>query len=296
MSKLLWDVIQDTVIDGLKLLPFLFVTYLVMEYLESRTEKKTQQIVRKAGWLGPAWGGLLGIVPQCGFSAAAANLYAGRAISLGTLLAVFLSTSDEMLPIMISEAVPVPVIVRLLLTKAGIAVLAGFMVDAVCHILPGKPTGQADDESGLMIERLCEKEHCHCEEGGIVKSALRHTIHIFLFILLITFLLNLIFAVVGEDTLGLLISDMSVAGIFGAALVGLIPNCAVSVALTQLYLHGILSSGQLLAGLLVGAGVGLLVLYRVNPELKENLKITGLLYLIGVAGGLMVNGLGLNFL
>ncbi|MBQ1310551.1 MAG: arsenic efflux protein [Blautia sp.] len=289
------DVILDTLLDSVKILPFLFVTYLIMEYLESRTEDNVQKIVRKAGWLGPFWGGILGIVPQCGFSAAAANLYAGRAISLGTLLAVFLSTSDEMVPIMISETVPAKTMLHLLFTKAVIAVIAGFVIDAVCHILASKKTGQAEDDGGLMIERLCEKEHCHCEEGSILKSALRHTINILVFVFVITLVLNMAFHFAGEDRLIALAGKSPAAGLLAACIIGLIPNCGASVLLTQMYLRGIMTASQLIAGLLVGAGVGLLVLFRVNPDQKENLLITAILFAAGILGGILVGAMEISF-
>ncbi|MCI2049852.1 MAG: arsenic efflux protein [Lachnospiraceae bacterium] len=288
------DVLLDTLTDALKLLPFLFCTYLVMEYLESRTEGKTGEVVRKAGWLGPLWGGLLGVVPQCGFSAAAANLYAGRVISVGTLLAIFLSTSDEMIPIMISEAAPVSVMLKILLVKALYAVAAGFVIDGVCHIRAYSGTGQAEG-GAMQIERLCEKEKCHCEEGSIVRSALKHTLNIMIFVVLITLALNAAFYYVGEDRIMQAIAGRPVLGELTAALIGLIPNCGASVLLTQLYLKGIMSASQLIAGLLVGAGVGLLVLFRVNPDTKENIRITVLLYILGVAGGLMVWLFGISF-
>ena len=282
------EAVWDAVLDSLKILPFLFLTYLLMEYLESRTQGYVKTAVRKAGWLGPLWGGTLGMIPQCGFSAAASNLYAGRAISLGTLLAIFLATSDEMIPIMISESVPFLSMMQIVMVKAGIGIIFGFITDAVCHITKNQNTGQPEDEGELKIERLCEKEHCHCEEGSIIRSALHHTIHIILFILAITVILNLAFAFVGEERLILVMGRMPVGGIFLAALIGLIPNCGSSVLLTQMYLHGVMGASQLIAGLLVGAGVGLLVLYRVNPDQKENLLITAILYGFGVLGGLLV--------
>lgn len=293
-DRYLKDVFLDTAVDALKLLPFLFITYLIMEYLERRTEEKTGAVVRKAGWLGPLWGGLIGIVPQCGFSAAAANLYAGRVISLGTLMAIFLSTSDEMIPIMISEAAPVAVMGKILLVKAVTAIIAGFVIDAVCHMRASRETGQAEDDE-LRIERLCEKEHCHCEEGSIVKSALHHTVNILIFVVIITFVLNMAFYYAGEERITALLAGQPFLGELAAALIGLIPNCGASVLLTQLYLKGVMSASQLIAGLLVGAGVGLLVLFRVNPDTKENIRITFLLYLLGTVGGLLVRLVGIDF-
>lgn len=273
------DVIIDTLLDTVKLIPFLLLTYLAMEYLEHKTGQKAQELVRKAGKFGPVIGGVLGIVPQCGFSAAASNLYTGRVITLGTLLAIYLSTSDEMLPILISAQAPVRTIVFILLAKAAIGIVAGFVVDL---FFP------AHKEETHHIHEVCEQEHCHCEEGSIFRSALVHTIQISCFILIITFLLNLLFFFVGEDVLAEVILNRRILGPVLAAVVGLIPNCAGSVAITQLYLEGVIGTGAMLSGLLTGTGVGLLILFRVNHDRKENLKILGLLYFIGVLVGIVV--------
>lgn len=273
------DVIIDTLLDTVKLVPFLLLTYLAMEYLEHKTGRKTQGLVQRAGRFGPVIGGALGIVPQCGFSAAASNLYTGRVITLGTLLAIYLSTSDEMLPILISAKAPVRTIVFILLAKAAIGIVAGFAVDLVFS---------RRREEGHHIHEICEQEHCHCGEGSIFRSALVHTAQISGFILIITFLLNLLFFFVGEDVLAGLIRGRKVLGAVLAGLVGLIPNCVGSVAITQLYLEGVIGTGTMLSGLLTGTGVGLLILFRVNHDRKENLKILGLLYFIGVLVGIVV--------
>ncbi len=289
------DALLDAVIDSLKILPFLFLTYLAMEYLENHTEERVHALVKQAGWMGPLWGSLLGAVPQCGFSAAASNLYAGRTISLGTLIAIFLATSDEMLPIMISEAAPVGTVLKILLIKIVIGMICGFLVDALCHILASRKTGQAEDGEGFQIERLCEKEHCHCENGSIVISALKHTGNIILFVFLITLLLNIAFLYIGQETLSSVAASKPVAGMLFAALIGLIPNCGASVLLTQMYLHGVLPASHLIAGLLDGAGVGLLILFRVNPDWKENLLITAVLYVLALLFGFLLLALGLSF-
>ncbi|MBD5547679.1 MAG: arsenic efflux protein [Lachnospiraceae bacterium] len=283
------DIIVDTLLDGIKLLPFLFVTYLAMEYIEHKTSRKTQLIMKKSGKWGPVIGGILGIVPQCGFSTAASNLYAGRIITLGTLAAVFLSTSDEMLPILISQQAPSHTIIRVLAVKAVLGILAGLMIDVLMQI----KKGMAQEE--LRIEHMCDHQHCHCEEGKIIKSAIRHTLQIFLFIILISFLLNLLIGFAGEDTLAAFISEKPVLGPMVAGVIGLIPNCASSVVLTQLYLEGVLGAGAMISGLLAGSGVGLLVLCKVNDNLKENVKITLILYAIGVVSGIVIEMTGLVF-
>ena len=272
------EVLQETIIDGLKLIPFLFIAYLIMEFIEHKTSNKSREFIKKSGKFGPAIGGVLGIFPQCGFSAIAANLYAGRIITMGTLIAVFLSTSDEMLPIMISEAVPVGTILRILGIKLVIGIIMGFVIDLIFR---------KKEEDKEAIEHLCEHEHCHCEEG-ILKSSLTHTVKIFAFIFIISLILNTIIHFVGEDTLSNLILNKPVLGPVISALVGIIPNCASSVILTELYLSNVISLGSMIAGLLIGAGVGLLVLFKVNNNLKENLRILGILYLISVVAGITI--------
>ncbi len=286
---MLFDVIKDTLIDGIKLLPFLFLTYLVMEYIEHVASSKTQQAMKNSGKWGPVVGGLLGAVPQCGFSTAASNLYTGRIITLGTLFAVFLSTSDEMLPILISEQVNSGTIIRILSVKIIIGVIAGLLIDFFIK----RSKGAAQEE--LRIEHMCDHQHCNCGEGNKLKSALSHTFQVFIFILLISFVLNALIAIVGQESVASFISTKPVLGPVLAGVVGLIPNCASSVVLTQLYLGGVLGAGAMIAGLLAGSGVGLLVLYKVNDDWKENVKITLLLYGIGVVAGIFIEIAGFVF-
>lgn len=278
-------IIEHTLEDSLKLVPFLFLTYLVMEYLEHKAGDKVAKFVNKAGKWGPLAGGIAGAAPQCGFSAAASNLYAGRIISLGTLIAIYLSTSDEMLPIMISEKQPLELILKILLAKVVIGAVAGLLVDLAFRSRR-KPGGD-HEHIHEHIHEVCEHENCHCEEG-VLRSAVSHTLQITLFIILITFVLNLFLELGGEDVLVRLMLDKPVLGPVLAGFVGLIPNCASSVAITQLYLSGALSVGSMMAGLLTGSGVGLLVLFRVNHNRKENLSILGLVYLIGVISGILI--------
>lgn len=282
------EVLIDTLIDGVKLLPFLFIAYLIMEYIEHKTSNKSKEIIKKSGKFGPAIGGILGIFPQCGFSAIASNLYAGRIITLGTLIAIFLSTSDEMLPILISEAVPVSVILKILAIKLIIGIIAGFIIDLVIRLT------YKDKQEEEKIGEICEHEHCHCEEGSILKSSLKHSISIFIYILIITFILNTVIYIVGEETLSNLILNNWLLGPIIAGLVGLIPNCASSVILTQLYLENVITLATMLSGLLVGAGVGLLILFRVNKNVKENSKIVILLYFIGVLAGITMQVIGIR--
>lgn len=283
-------VLEHSVADTLYLIPFLFVTYVVMEWLEHKTGGKAQAAVQRAGAAGPIVGAVVGVVPQCGFSAVAATLWAGRVITLGTLFAVFLSTSDEMLPILIAEQVPLDVILKILGAKIVIGMVMGFIVDA------GMRLARRID-SPLHIHDLCEHDHCHCHdgEGGILKSALKHTLQVTVFIFVITIVLNGVLEVVGEDALGEFLSANPVLSVFGSALVGLVPNCAASIVIAQLYVSGVLGSGAMLAGLLVSAGVGLLVLVRTNRHWKQNVAIIVGLYATGVFWGLIANALGIVF-
>ncbi len=279
------DILLDTIIDSIKLLPFLFITYLIMEYLEHKTGEKAKKVIEKSGKFGPIFGGILGIFPQCGFSAAAANLYAGKVITLGTLIAIFLSTSDEMLPILLSESVPVYTIITILAIKLFIGIIAGLLIDIIGQAFKKKKEDKIEQEIG----HICEHEHCHCEEEGILKSSIKHTLHIFLFIFIISLLINFIIHWIGEENLASLILNMPVVGPLIAGLVGLIPNCAGSVILTQLYLEEVISFGSMIGGLLVGSGIGILILFRVNENKKENIKILTILYTISVLCGILVD-------
>ncbi len=288
MIHILEHTLSHTIEDSVKLLPFLFLTYLFMELLEHTTGGKVQNKIKNAGKVGPLWGGLLGIMPQCGFSAAAASLYAGRVITVGTLLAVFLSTSDEMLPIFISESVAPATIIKILAAKVCIAIVSGFLAELVyVNVFKKK-------EKDMDIHVVCEEEHCSCEDG-VLKSALKHTLKIFVYILLITFILTLVIEMIGEDHLAVVFQDIPVVGEMIAALVGLIPNCASSVVITELYLSGIIGAGAMMSGLLVNAGVGLLVLFRLNRDWKQNVGIMAALYGFGVFWGVIIELLGIVF-
>ena len=363
-------VLEHSVGDTAYLLPFLFVTYLLMEWLEHKTAGRTQEAIRHAGAAGPVVGAFLGVVPQCGFSAVAATLYAGRVITLGTLFAVFLSTSDEMLPIFLAEQVPGNTILSIMGAKVVIGMVMGFIVDAGLRLA-------RRDRQDLRIHELCEHDNCGCHEDcaaceedpssvyrhhddalaakaaraataatdraalaeatepegllgdlasgedahghgdhdhgapsccahdhshdhdhgwkGIVKSALVHTVQVAVFIFVITIALNAVLEVVGEDVLADFLGANPTFSVLASALVGLIPNCAASVVIAELYLEGVLGSGAMLAGLLVSAGVGLLVLVRANRRWRQNAAIIAGLYATGVLWGLIANGLGVVF-
>lgn len=277
------EVLQDTAIDTIKLLPFLFITYLIMEYIEHKTSNKVKDVIKKSGKFGPLLGAIVGIFPQCGFSVSATNLYAGRVITLGTLISVYLATSDEMLPILLTEAVPAGTIFTILGIKLVLGIVAGFIIDFVIRMFRKEKVEEEEEK----IEEICEHEHCHCEEG-IVTSAIKHTLNITIFIFFITLVLNGIIAYIGEDTIAHFISKNVILGPIVAGLIGLIPNCASSVILTELFISNVISMPVLISGVAVNAGVGLLVLFKTNKNVKENIKIVGILYLIGVLAGIIL--------
>lgn len=270
------DVIFDTIVDNLKILPFLFVAFLLLEYLEHKVSNKSKEKIKKAGFLGPIIGSILGAIPQCGFGVAATNLYAARVISIGTLIAVYLSTSDEMLPIMLSSHAPLKTILSIILLKILIGIIWGFIID---FILRNKGKKEAT--------HICEEEHCHCEES-ILLSSMKHTLNIIIYIFIFTFLINIGIYYLGEDNLGKLFLKNSLLGPFLSSLIGLIPNCASSVVITELYLNNAISFGSVMAGLLTGSGVSLLMLFKVNKDIKENINIISILYLIGALSGFVI--------
>ena len=276
---ILHDVVWESLVDTLKIIPFLFLTYLLMEFIEHKASGRTVELLERSGKAGPAIGGLLGVLPQCAFSAVAANLYTGRVVSLGTLIAVFLATSDEMLPIMITSGAPWGAILTILGYKMLVGIIAGFAIDLVLRLLNrGKEK--------IDIDEICDNDNCHCERG-ILLSALHHTLTISALILATVLAINALVFFIGADTLGSLVSRVPVLSHLVAALIGLIPGCATSVALTTLGLEGIISYGTMMSGLFSGAGVGLIILVRLNRRPKENLVIMGLLVGIGFIFGLL---------
>ena len=273
------EVLLDTLLDAIKIIPFLFVTFLLMEYIEHGFTKKGKEKIKKAGNLGPFFGGLLGAVPQCGFSVMATNLYATRIVTLGTLISIYLSTSDEMLPILISQRCSFSVIIKILLIKVLIGMLAGFIIDFIIR--------KKTKSSNYEIKKFCDEEHCDCEHG-IIKSSIKHTLNILIFIIVITLLLNLGFYYFGNDSIEKLFLKDSFFSPFISSLIGLIPNCGASVALTELYLNNVISFASVISGLLTGSGVALLVLFKINKNVKENVKILLTLYFIGVLSGIVI--------
>ena len=264
----MWDRILDVLLDALKdtliTLPFLFGVYLLIEYIEHKSSDKLGKALRKMGPFGSVGGAAIGAIPQCGFSVAASNLYAGRLISMGTLVAVYISTSDEAIPVMLKTPDRAGMIWKLILIKIAIAMAAGMIVD-ICVKLFCK---RKEEEP---FKELCAD--CDCEHHGIFHSALHHTVQIVIIILIVNILLGGIMEFAGKQTVEKLMMTNSWVQPLIAAFVGFIPNCAASVVLTELYTDGVVSFGALIAGLCTGAGVGLMV---------------GILYAVAVASGLII--------
>lgn len=354
---LLIDILLDAGKDTLSLVPFLLVTYLALETLEHVAGDRVNGAIKRAGAAGPVVGSLLGMVPQCGFSAMAATLYAGRVVTLGTLVAVFLSTSDEMLPLLLAEQVPVQTMAMLLASKALIALVTGFIVDAAIRGLrrnahahaairrtvlgtaanPAHVNCAHDDhtggdiidevaEAGVSadhIHELCERDHCGCDEDedehghdhghadahehhhghshshegapvlSIIRSAISHTVQVSVFIFLVTLILVAVLETFGESAIEQFLRGNETLAVLGSALVGLIPNCSASVVITQLYLEGVLQLAPMLAGTLISAGVGYLVLFRTNRSARENAVFLVMMYVIGAGWGLILSAFGL---
>lgn len=277
------DIIKDTLIDGVKILPFLFITFILMELIEHKFGDKLNNKLKKVNKMGPLLGSLLGIIPQCGISASASNFYITRVISLGTLISVYLSTSDEMLPILISHNSNIFLIVKLLVTKFICGLVFGFIIDFIFR--------KKEQEE---IKDFCELEDCDCDHG-VIKSSIIHTLKTFAYILIISFILNIVMFYFGEEFLSKILMKDNILGIIISSIIGLIPNCSSSVLLTELFLNNSISLGQLLSGVLVNAGVGLLILIRFNKNKKENIKIITILLTIGIIVGFIFDIFNITF-
>ena len=273
------DFIMDALIDSIKLLPYLFVTFIVLELMEHKMSHKSEEVLKNNKKYGPILGGILGALPQCGFSVVASNLFSGRVITIGTLVAVYLSTSDEMLPIMISNKTDIKVLLGIILFKIIIGIIVGIIVDLIIK----------NNDKEEHIHEMCVEEHCSCDDHGIFLSSIIHTLKIGFFILIANLLINLIIFKVGEDNLSNLMINKNIFTYFIASLVGLIPNCASSVIITELFLSKIITLGTLMSGLLTGSGLGILLLFKTNKKLKENISILSIVYFTGVIVGILVD-------
>lgn len=273
------EIFLEAILDSLKILPFLFIAFLLMEFFEHKISNKTKKTIEKSGKFGPIVGSILGAFPQCGFSVAATNLYAGKLITVGTLIAIYLSTSDEMVPILLSENVELSLIFKILGIKVLIAIIFGFIIDIIW---------KSKKDKHNHIHEMCEDEHCGCEKN-IFLSTIKHTVHIILFIFIANLILNGIIHFVGPDAISNLLMKNTFFEPLFTSILGLIPNCASSVIITELYLSSSISFGAMLSGLLTGSGVALIVLFKVNKNVKENIKILCTIYFIGVLIGIIFN-------
>lgn len=275
------DCLLDGLMDTLKLLPYLLVTFLVLEFIEHKFTKKNQEVLSKNKKYGPVFGGLLGALPQCGFSSMAANLFSARVITMGTLIAVFLSTSDEMLPIMISEKVDIMILIKIIGFKVIAGIIIGFIIDLIYR--------KKQEAKETKIKEVCEHDHCSCNKHSILVSSIIHTLKIGLFILIANLLINVTIYEVGEENVSNLLLNKNILTYFISSLVGLIPNCAGSVIITELYLSNMISVGTMLAGLLTGSGLGILLLFKTNKDKKESIIIASIIYFVGVILGILVD-------
>ena len=276
------EIIKDAIIDTLKIIPFLFLAFLFLEYIEHKMNEKNSKYLINNKKIGPIVGGILGTFPQCGFSAMATKLFSSRVITLGTLIAVYLSTSDELLPILISEGTSIITVLKIIGIKIVIGIIFGFIIDLIVS---------RKDNYHDNIHDECMHIHCHCEDG-ILKSSIHHTLNITLYLFLTTLFISFLIYFIGEDKISLFLANKNIISYFLASLVGLIPNCASSVIITELYLNELISLGTLISGLLTGCGVGLLILFKTNKNLKENIIILILIYFIGVICGSLIDLIG----
>lgn len=273
----IWDIVTDSFFDTLNLVPFLFIAYLILEFVEHTSQKNMVNIIKKSNKYGPLFGAICGLFPHCGFSAVASSFYSTRVITIGTLFAVFMATSDEMVPIFLSEGISLEFIFELLSIKFICALVVGFVLDFIFK----------KKKQNIKIKEFCDCSHCHCGEN-ILYSAFEHTAKIIFLIFIVSFIFGSLVEGIGEEKISMLLSDHFIFSKFIVTGIGLIPNCAASVILSKLYLNGAISVSSLLSGLLVGAGVGLVVLFKMNKNMKENLKILGMLYAIGVILGFIL--------
>ena len=280
------DIITETLIDSIKILPFLFLSYLLIEYIEHKSSHKLEKTLSASGKYSKVVGSILGIIPQCGFSAVAANLFSSRVITIGTLVAVFLATSDEAIPILLTYPEKSKDLIMILVIKFIIAVVAGTIIDAILNLKKNKEAKFDNDEMHTHMHDICKD--CDCDHG-LLKSSIKHTLSIFLFLVVITFIINIAVELIGDENFSKIILSGSILQPFVASIIGLIQNCAASVLLSKLYVDGALSLGSIIAGLSTGAGVGGIILFKTNKNLKENLSILGLVYLIGAFCGIFID-------
>ena len=275
------DVLLDSLLDTLKIIPYLLLTFIILEFIEHKLSNKNKKILGTNKKVGPLFGSILGALPQCGFSVAASNLYSSGIITIGTLIAIFLSTSDEMLPIMLSENIDILLVLKIIGFKVLIGLIIGYIIDLVYK--------KKKNNNIEHIGEMCEKDHCDCHNHSIIYSSISHTLKISFFILFANVIIGLLIYKVGEDNISNLLLNKDIFTYFISSLIGLIPNCASSVVMTELYLSNLITIGNLLSGLLTGSGLGILLLFKSNKNIKENLLILSIIYFIGVLVGFIVD-------
>lgn len=263
------------VYHSLIILPLLYLAYVLMEFIEHKAGSKFTKALQEDRRTGPIAGATLGLIPLCGFSDLGAGLYAGRVISIGTLVALFISTSGEALFLVAGCSDKALSLLFILLIKFVIACICGFTLDLCLR------SKQAD----IHIHDICEEEHCECEHINIWRSALRHTLPVFSLVLSF----NLIFGVLElfglVEGISFIVSSIPAFGVLLTSIIGIIPGCAPIILLLTLWDSGIISSAAFLAGLITSAGTGYLVLYKTNKSWKHNLLITALILLVGFGAG-----------
>ena len=264
--------IEHSLIDALKLMPFLLISFIVMELIEHKINSKKK--LNKINKYGPLTGAILGLIPQCGFSVVSATLYSARIISLGTLFAIFLSTSDEMIPILIANKVDINIILKLLFTKFILGLFFGILVDIIHKT-----------KLSNNINEICDNDHCHCKES-LIKSSIIHTLKITTFIFITNVFLNLI---IDTNSLATFVDNNKILSPILSSIIGLIPNCASSIVITELYIKNIIPFGSCISGLLTGSGLGLLILFKQNKNLKENILILLILITFSSICGIILN-------
>jgi len=289
----IFHVLEHALLDSLKSLPFLAIAFFILEYIEAKIEEKSSATIEKAEKAGPLAGALLGLVPQCGFSVIGSNFYAKRIITLGTLMAIYLSTSDEALLVLLANPQKITDLLLILALKFVIAVFAGYVIDLV---LRNRKVNEEEchhchhHEDSCEDEELIGEEHCcsHTDWKAIIKCTVKRTVSVWLFLFATTFVLGYLIELVGEDRLQQFMLSDSIFQPLLTALIGLIPNCAPSVILTQLYIDSAISLGSVISGLCAAAGAGLIVLFRVNRGFKSNVAILALLYVISSGAGVVI--------
>ncbi len=300
----LFDIFLEALIDSAKMIPLLLISYVGIELVEYKYANKIREAVQKAGVFGPAVGAVTGSFPQCGISVVASALYTQRLTTVGTLLAVYLSTSDEAIPVILSQPDKAEIIVPLVITKIIIAIIGGYAVDfafrksnkeTLAHI---KAYAEGSDNKQHNHEVILEEKACCGHSASpssvefnpkeIILHPIIHTAKVFVFIFSVSFAINFAIAQMGEEAFENLFLGSSVFQPFLVALFGLIPNCAASVAITMLYLKGAITYGSVIAGLCASGGLGLLVLFKEEKDKKDVLSILLLLFGISVSAGYVI--------